>query len=235
MEVDEEVENKKKLDEQRRRLQQQIREIEKFTDVDQMFRDSQKEKWKERLEKRTLARTPEDAERSQKMQSVQGKKRNLLKKVGACDEGMGKVREEINEREARYLELAEKSNNKGMAAEHLEEEFRCLQAGEERRGSCASQCNGCCLDAVVEQLFTLGATHARQQIQALQEELIRRFEIPATPAHMAGGEERGGEWEEEQVERAASRQMGPPAPGKRNEGFPVGSVFSSCSVPGCTW
>ena len=49
MEVDEEVENKKKLDDQRRRLQKQTREIEKLTDVDQMFRDSQKEKWKERL------------------------------------------------------------------------------------------------------------------------------------------------------------------------------------------
>ena len=58
-----------------------------------------------------------------------------------------------------------------MAAEDLEEELRGLQAGEERRGSC----NGCCFDAVMEQLFALGATHARQQIQALQEEFVRRF------------------------------------------------------------
>ena len=46
----------------------------------------------------------------------------------------------------------------------LEEEVRILQAGEDGRGSCASESNGCYDSAVVEQLFTLGATHARQQI-----------------------------------------------------------------------
>ena len=54
---------------------------------------------------------------------------------------------------------------------------------------------------------------------------FRRFEIPAALAHRAGGEKKGGEWEEEQALRAASRQMGPPAPGGRTEGFPAGSVF----------
>ena len=39
MEVAEEVDNKKNLDEQRKRLQKQLREIEKFSDMDQMFRD----------------------------------------------------------------------------------------------------------------------------------------------------------------------------------------------------
>ena len=43
MEVDEEVDDKKKLDEQRRTLQKQLREIEKFSDMVQMFRDGQKE------------------------------------------------------------------------------------------------------------------------------------------------------------------------------------------------
>ena len=68
---------------------------------------------------------------------------------------------------------------------------------------------------------------ARQQIQAMQEEFIRRCEIPTTPAHMPGEEQRGGEWEEEQAQREASRhsQMGPPAPGGRTESFPAGSVF----------
>ena len=35
MEVDEEIDSKKKLDEQRKRLQKQVREFEKFTDMDQ--------------------------------------------------------------------------------------------------------------------------------------------------------------------------------------------------------
>ena len=112
-----------------------------------------------------------------------------------------------------------------MAAEDCEEEIRSLQAGEERRGSCVSQSNGRCFDSIMEQFFTLGAAHARQQIQALQEEFIRRFEGPATPVHMTGREERGGEWEEEQAQRAASRQMGTKEPGGCNEGAPAGSAF----------
>ena len=65
------------------------------------------------------------------MQSIQDKKRNFLKEACACDEEMRKVRKEINEREARNLELAEKSSNSRMAAEDLEEKLRGLQAGEE--------------------------------------------------------------------------------------------------------
>ena len=71
--------------------------------------------------------------RSQKMQSLQEKKRHLLKEACVCDEEMRKVREEISERKARYLELAEKSSNGRLAAEDLTEELRGLQAGEERK------------------------------------------------------------------------------------------------------
>ena len=53
--------------------------------------------------------------------------------------------------------------------------IRVLQAGEDRRGSCATQSNGCCIDpALVEQLFTLGAAQAWQQIQAIQEEFKKK-------------------------------------------------------------
>ena len=77
----------------------------------------------------------------------------------------------------------------------------------------------------MEQLFTLGAEHARQQIQALQEEFNRRFEVPATLVHKAGREGGGEEVEQERAQTAASGQMGPPAPGGRNEGFLAGFIF----------
>ena len=70
------------------------------------------------------------------MHCLQYKKRKFLKDVCTCDEGVRKVRDEINEREARFLELAEKSSNCLMAADDLEEEIKGLQAGKERRGSC---------------------------------------------------------------------------------------------------
>ena len=47
----------------------------------------------------------------------------------------------------------------------------------------------------MEQLFVLGAAHAKTADPTLQEEFIRRFKVPATPVHMAGREERRGEWE----------------------------------------
>ena len=112
-----EVENKKKLDEQRRRLQKQIREIEKFTDMDQTFRNSEREKWKERPleseEKRSelLLEHQRMQKRSSKMHSIQDKKRKLLKEAGACEEEMRKVKEEIDEREACMIW----KNNSGLA------------------------------------------------------------------------------------------------------------------------
>ena len=83
------------------------------------------------------------------MQSLQDKKKkkNYLKDACACDEEVRKVRDEINETEARFLELVEKSSNCRIAADCLEEGMKGLQAGEERRGSRASQSNGCMQDS----------------------------------------------------------------------------------------
>ena len=120
---------------------------------------------------------------------LQDKKKKCLKDAGMCEEELEKVRDETAEREAHFQELAQKSRNFQMAADDLEEEIRVLQAGEERRGICASQSNGCCFDSLLEHLFTLGAAHARQQIHALQEEFRRRFDVLGTPVHMAGREE----------------------------------------------
>ena len=61
---------------------------------------------------------------SQKMPSIQDKKRNLLKEACACDKEMRKVGEEISEREARYLELSNKSTNNRMAVEGGEKKVK---------------------------------------------------------------------------------------------------------------
>ena len=109
----------------------------------------------------------------------------------------------------------EKIQKTSLAEAELDEEIRNLEAEEERRGSGASQSNGCCFDpTVVEQLITMGATQAWQQIQILQGEFSKRFEVqhrpaPATPVHIPEGGEGGDEEEEEQRKRAASRQTDP--------------------------
>ena len=59
-----------------------------------------------------------------------------------------------------------------------------------KRNSCASQSNRCCNDAtVVEQLFTSGAAQACQQLQALHEELNKRFEVLPQPPQCTHREE----------------------------------------------
>ena len=83
MEVDEEVDNRKKLDEQRKRLQKEFGGSDKFSDMDQMFRDGQDEKWKEELQeiekKRSelLLEHQKMQKRSQKTQSLQKKKKEF--------------------------------------------------------------------------------------------------------------------------------------------------------------
>ena len=56
----------------------------------------------------------------------------------------------------------------------------------------------------------------------------KRFEVllqaPVTPIHTSGREEGGDDNEEEQVQRAASRHVGQPAPAGRTQGFLAGSV-----------
>ena len=105
MGVDEEVDKKKKLDEQWKRLQKQLREIYKFSDMGEMFWDGQKEKWKEELQEIEEKRNqllPEHPKHSENV-SKDAKFGKHLKDACACDEEMRKVRDEIDESEARFL------------------------------------------------------------------------------------------------------------------------------------
>ena len=152
--------------------------------MSEMLWDGQKEKWKEALQEIDRKKTellPEHQKmhwRSQKLQSLQDKKRNYLKDACACEEEMQKLSEEMEERQARVQALSEKLGNCRMAADGLEEDTKDLQAGEERRGSCALQ------------VFTLGVALAEQYIQALQESWIRRLKVSATLVHTTGRKEK---------------------------------------------
>ena len=62
-----------------------------------------------------------------------------------------------------FHQLPRKVDGNRKATAKLEGELRGLQVGEERRGSNASQVVvECCFDMVAEQLFTMGAVQARQ-------------------------------------------------------------------------
>ena len=95
--------------------------------------------------------------RSQKLQSLQDKKRKYIKEACAGEEEM---------RKANGRSAGKTSALRGQQI-ILEDEVQSLQAGEERRGRCVSQANGCCFDpAVVEQVFARGAAHTEHLIHA---------------------------------------------------------------------
>ena len=78
--------------------------------------------------------------------------------------------------QTRFQTLSEKSGICRKEADILEEEIQTFQAGEQRRGSCASRSNGCCFNtAVVEQFLAMGAVQAMQLLAFIQEEICRVY------------------------------------------------------------
>ena len=122
---------------------------------------------------------------------------------------MRKVSDEVEEGRVRFAPLSGKSGNCRMAADDLEDEIQILQAGEERRGSCASQANGCCFDpAMVEQVLACDAVHAEHHIKAMREEFTQRFKAPAAPEQLAGEEREEWEGDRDDENAAGGRYEG---------------------------
>ena len=84
---------------------------------------------------------------------------------------MQKLREEIDWEEGRFLLLSDKVDKHRMAGAEMEAELQGLQAGEERRGSNASQAVDCCLETKVEKVFAVGTDQARSEFEALCQDL----------------------------------------------------------------
>ena len=111
---------------------------------------------------------------SQKLQSLQNKKQQCQKNVGTWAEKNEQLRTSIEEHQADM-----EDNGQGFWAEtwveaELDLEITGLQAGEGRRGSNASQSNGCCFDAtILQQYVAMGAEQAMQQTSATQGEFSK--------------------------------------------------------------
>ena len=197
----------------RKSLQRQLLDIEKFANMDPVFRDRQKEKWKEELQEIESKRTellPEHQKMqksSQKLKSMQDKKRKCFKDACACEGAPQLLQQKMEERktlfETRVRALSEKSADCRKAAADLDVEIQALQAGDERRGSSASESNRCCFDpATWEQVFAYGVTQAESFIQFTQLEFGRRYRTPAALEQGAGREEKEaweGDWDDEKA------------------------------------
>ena len=67
--------------------------------------------------------------------------------------GERKLQEEIRQKEERHLFLSNKIDKNKMQDAEMAAELQSLQAGEERRGSDASQTGACCLEALWQQML----------------------------------------------------------------------------------
>ena len=166
-EVDEEVDSKKKLDQRKKELLRQLRKLDKFTDVPRNVGDVLKEKWQQELEDIEPRRTdllPEHQKRqkrSQKLQSLQDSKKQCQNNLGKRAEEHKHLRTVIEDAHAKMESSGRTIQLESVAEAELDMDIKGLQAGDEWRGSSASQCNGCCFDTTVFQQFSAMGTENR--------------------------------------------------------------------------
>ena len=149
MEVDEEVDSKK-LDQRKKELPTQLRDIEKFTDVPQEVGDVLSEKWQ------------------QELQDIVQRRNDLLPEHQHTEE-VAKVAEFTRQKRNSATRIW--ANELRIEKESIAE-ARGFQARDERRGTNASQSNGCCSDTTLfQKLFAMGTEQALQRMSAMQRQL----------------------------------------------------------------
>ena len=188
VDVEDETENRKKLDEDRKKLQKELREVEKLSYITKEVQENLKNDLQHQLhevERRRHDIMPEHQKvqkRSQKLPSIQDKRKNMQKENAAAQEEMRKIKEENDRNEERFWQLSDKVDKNKMSDAEMAAELQRLQAGEERRGSNASQTGDCCWEALVEQRFVLGVDQARSKF-------CKKFEACVPSEQMSGKEE----------------------------------------------
>ena len=174
------------------------------------------------IEQRRIDLSPEQ----QQMQKVNcgGYKTTLhgQKNVDRWAKKNEQLRNETEKAPAEMEDTGRKHQAESQVETELDLEIRGLQAGEARRGSNASQSNGCCMDPAFSQHFpTSGADFDRQQLLLLWSAFGKTCGMPhqlttVTPVHApkrnAATEEEAQENDEGQ-RKSASRGCGPPVPG----------------------
>ena len=95
--------------------------------------------------------------------------------------------------------VSDKVDKNKMAGADMAAELKRLQAGEERRGSNASQTGDCCMEALWQQIIVLGTNQAEAMSQ-------RYREMGAIQGQMPGREEGRRNSEDKQEQNKASQQ-----------------------------
>ena len=150
--VEDEIESREKLDEQRKSCRRSCDTLKHSrVCVSKEVQDSLKNDLQQQLQEVEQrrhdlmpAKASESAEKDhKKIQSIQDKRRNMQKESTASQEEMRKIREEIVRNEERFRQLSDKVDHDKVADAEMAAELQGVQAGGERRGSDASQTVDC--------------------------------------------------------------------------------------------
>ena len=159
-----------------------------------------------------------------------GQDKKMQKESLAARGEMRKVKEEIDWKEKRFRLLSDKVEKNMMADAEMEAELQGLQAGEESRGSNASQTGDGCLEALWQQFIALGANGIDTFVQRLQKEM------GAPQGQMPRRGEGRRNSEDEQEQGRASQQLVSLTIGGVNQVAPASSLeldlFRVRGVPG---
>ena len=180
-----------------------MREIEKFSCLSKEVQESQQQDLMSEYQKVLKI--------SQKIERIQDKRRKMQKESAASQEEMLKIREEIDRNEERFRQLSDKVDKYIMVDAAMAAELQGLKAGEERRGSNASQAVDCCMETMLEQFFAVGADQARSKFDA-------------TPSAQMPGKGGGRNSEDEQEQGKAGQQLALSVSGGCNEGTSASSL-----------
>ena len=131
---------------------------------------------------------------------------------------MRKIREEIDRNEERFWQPSDKVDKYRMVDAEMAAQLQGLQAGEERRGSNASQEVDCCMEMRVELFFVVGADQARSEFDAMCQVFLKKFEAE-TPSAQMPGKGRGRRNSEDEQEQGKASQVG-----AMKEGTPASSL-----------
>ena len=121
MDLEDEADTRKKMDKQKKKLQKELRDVEKFSCVAKEFQERLKSNLQQQLQEGGTkeARFHAVQKSSQKIQSIQDKRRNLQKNSTAAEEEMRKLQEELKQEEEVSFSNRTKSGcrNGGRASE----------------------------------------------------------------------------------------------------------------------
>ena len=136
MDLEDEADSRKKLVEQQRKLQKELRDIEKFSCVPKEFQEALRVTCRNSCKKWNKGSTiscqniRKCRRGRQKMQSIQDKGRTLPKDSTAAEEEMRKLQEELQHKEERVLFLSNKIDNNKIQDAEMAAELQSLQAGK---------------------------------------------------------------------------------------------------------